>query len=172
MRTDGNEFGLSFLDPNVINIFPEYNFRTASKWTTGLSYVFNKRGLISIDYSIQDHSNSTFRSNVFQNINTDIQQNLGTAANLNIGGEYVYKQLRFRGGYFMQESPYENDFVRGDLQGYSLGLGYDFGNFNLDLAYTIANIDRNDRLYQTDLARPASVSSNISNVFLTASFGF
>lgn len=172
LRTDSNEFGPSSVNPNVINIFPDYNFRTASKWTAGLSYVFKKNGLISIDYSLQDHTNSKFRTNAIQFLNTGIEQNLTTAANLNVGGEYVYKQLRFRGGYFLQETPYEDESIQGDLSGLSLGLGYDFGNFNLDLAYTRAVIDREDVLYETDLQQTASVNSIISNIFLTVSFGF
>jgi hypothetical protein len=172
IRTESNEFGLSSIDPNVINIFPDYSFRTASRWTAGLSYVFEKRGLLSIDYSIQDFSNSKFRSNAIQFLNTGIEQNLTSAANLNVGGEYVYKQLRFRGGYFMQESPYEDDAVRGDLSGYSFGLGYNLNNINIDLAYTLASVDRQDVLYQTGLSQMASVNQDISNIFLTVSFGF
>lgn len=172
IRTDSNEFGPSSVNPNVINIFPDYNFRTASKWTAGLSYVFKKSGLISIDYSLQDHSHSKFRTNAIQFLNTGIEQNLTTAANLNIGGEYVYKQLRFRGGYFLQESPYEDKSVQGDLSGYSFGLGYNLYNINIDLAYTLASIDRNDILYETGLNQVANVSSDISNIFLTVSFGF
>ena len=172
IRTNSNEFGPSSIDPNVINIFPDYNIRTASKWTAGLSYIFKKKGLISIDYSIQDYSNSTFRSNSLQFLNPGIEQNLTNVANLNIGGEYVFKQLRFRGGYFSQESPYEDDLILGDINGYALGLGYNFNNFNIDLAYSLASVERNDSLYQTDLLQTANVNSDISNIFITLSFGF
>lgn len=172
ISTNSNEFGPSSVNPNVINIFPDYNFRTASQWTAGLSYVFKKRGLISIDYSLQNHSNSKFRTNTLEFLNTGIEQNLTTAANLNVGGEYVYKQLRFRGGYFLQETPYEDESIRGDLYGLSFGLGYDFGNFNLDLAYIRTVMDREDVLYDTNLQQTATVNSSISNIFLTVSFGF
>jgi len=172
ISTNSNEFGPSSVNPNVINIFPDYNFRTASQWTAGLSYVFKKRGLISIDYSLQNHSNSKFTTNTLAFLNPGIEQNLTTAANLNVGGEYIYKQLRFRGGYFLQETPYEDESIQGDLYGLSLGLGYDFGNFNLDLAYTRAVIDREDVLYDTNLQQTATVNSIISNIFLTVSFGF
>lgn len=172
IRTDSNEFGPSSFDPNTINIFPDYNFRTASKWTAGLSYIFKKRGLISIDYSIQDYSNAKFRTNQLQFLNTGVEQNLTSAANLNIGGEYVYKKLRFRGGYFLQESPYKDDTFQGDLKGYSFGLGYNISNINIDLAYSLASIERADVLYQTDLTQRALVNSDISSIFLTVSFGF
>jgi hypothetical protein len=172
IRTNSNEFGPSSIDPNVINIFPDYNIRTASKWTAGLSYIFDKKGLISVDYSLQDYSNSTFRSNTLQFLNSGIEQNLTTAANLNIGGEYVYKQFRLRGGYFSQESPYQDKSILGDINGYTMGLGYNFNNLNIDLAYSLASVDRDDILYQTDLMQTADVSSDISNIFITFSFGF
>ena len=172
LETQSNEFGNVTVNPRVLNVFPDYSYRTASKWTTGLSYIFKGKGLLSIDYSIQDYSNSKFTTNSLRFLNTDIDQNLTSAANLNIGGEYAYKQFKFRGGYFMQESPYENDFVQGDLSGYSLGLGYTFSNINIDLAYSRAELDRNDQLYQTGLSNTAFVNSGISNFFLTFAFGF
>lgn len=172
ISTESNEFGNSTVDPNVINIFPDYNFRTASIWQAGLSYVFGTKGLISIDYSLQDFSNLTFRTNTLQFLNTDIEQNLTTAANLNIGAEYVIKQVRLRGGFFQQQTPYENKNLMGDLTGYSLGLGYNFGNFNIDMAYTLASIERQDILYNTGLSQTANVSNDESNIFLTVSFGF
>lgn len=172
IRTGSNEFGTSRVNPNILNIFPDYNYRTASQWTAGLSYIFRGKGLLSIDYSIQDYANAKFTSNTLRFLNAEIEQNLTSAANLNIGGEYAIKQFKFRGGYFMQESPFENNFTQGDLEGYSLGLGYTVNNFNIDLAYTFASIDRNDRLLQTGLSQTAQIESNMTNLFLTFSFGF
>ena len=172
IRTDSDEFGSETVNPRVLNIFPDYRYRTASKWTGGLSYVFKGKGLLSVDYSIQDYSNSKFTTNALRFLNTDIDENLTSTASLNIGGEYVFKKFKFRGGYFMQETPYENDFVQGDLTGYSLGLGYTFNNINIDLAYSRAELERNDQLLQTGLSNTALIDSGISNFFLTVAFGF
>ncbi|TKS57623.1 OmpP1/FadL family transporter [Mesohalobacter halotolerans] len=172
IRTGSEEFGPASVDPNVLNIFPNYNYRTASQWTAGLSYIFGGKGLLSVDYNIQDYSNAKFTSNSLEFLNAEIDQNLTSAGNLNIGGEYVYKQLKFRGGYFFQETPYENNFFQGDLEGFSLGLGYTINNVNIDLAYSLASIDRNDRLFETGLDQRAQIASDITNLFLTVSFGF
>ncbi len=172
IRTDSDEFGVAVVNPNILNIFPDYNFRTASQWTAGLSYVFGGKGLLSVDYTIQDYSNAKFNSNRFSFQNTSINQNLTSAANLNVGGEYVINQFKFRGGYFLQESPYENEFIQSDIEGYSLGLGYNFDNVNIDLAYSLSSMSRDDRLYQTGLNQLAQVETDISNIFLTVSFGF
>jgi len=172
IRTVSDEFGTSRVDPRILNIFPDYNYRTAGKWTAGLSYVFGGKGLLSIDYSIQDYSNAKFSSSRFALLNSSINQNLTSAANLNAGGEYVFKKFKFRAGYFLQETPYENDFIQGDLEGYSFGLGYTFDNINIDLAYSRASMDRNDRLFQTGLNQTAKIQTDVSNIFLTVAFGF
>lgn len=171
LRTVSNEFGTETVNPRILNVFPDYNYRTAGKWTAGLSYVFRGQGLLSIDYSTQDYSNAKFTTNAINFINSDIKQNLKAAANLNIGGEYVIEKLKFRGGYFLQESPYENELILGDLKGFSFGLGYTFSNVNIDLSYSRASQNRNDILLQTGLGDTVEVDSDISNVFLTVAFG-
>jgi len=170
-REEGELVNYSF-NPRVLVIYPEYSFRTASTWRSGLSYVFGKKGLISIDYSIQDYSNLKFRTGPATFVNDEIDNLLTNSASLNIGGEYVLNQFRLRGGYFTQESPYEDKSIMGDLTGYSFGLGYNFGNVNLDLAYTMATVDRNDLLFNTGLSQTALVNNQESNIFLTLSFGF
>jgi hypothetical protein len=172
VSTDGNEFGASIVNPNVLNIFPDYNYRTASTWRAGLSYVFGQSGLLSIDYTIQDYSNLKFTTNFFQNLNGGIEQNLTVASNLNIGGEYVFKKFKIRGGYFIQQTPYEDESIMGDLSGYTTGLSYSLGNVNLGLAYVRSSINREDLLYQTGLSETANVDNNETNIFLTLSFGF
>jgi hypothetical protein len=161
-----------FFNPRVLVIYPEYNFRTASTWRAGLSYVFGNRGLLSVDYSIQDYSNLKFRTGPAQIVNNEINENLTNAASLNIGGEFVLKQFRFRAGYFNQETPYNDSAIMSDLTGYSFGLGYNFNLFNIDLAYTFASIERNDVLYNTGLSQTANINNDESNIFLTVSFGF
>jgi len=37
IRTESPEFGNSIIDPRVVNIFPNYNFRVPHKWVGGLS---------------------------------------------------------------------------------------------------------------------------------------
>lgn len=172
VRTVSDEFGTETVNPNVLNIFPDYNYRTAGKWTTGLSYIFGSKGLLSVDYSVQDFSNSKFTTNAINFLNSDIQQDLKSATNLNIGGEYVFDKLKLRGGYFLQETPYKDESIVGDLNGFSFGLGYTLNTVNIDLSYTRASQDRNDFLYQTGLSDSANVNSNVSNIFLTVAFGF
>ncbi|WP_179352802.1 OmpP1/FadL family transporter [Winogradskyella vidalii] len=161
------------VNPNVVNIYEEYKLQTPSKLTGSLAYVFGKKGLISFDYSVKDYSNTKFKPTsdmYFSSLNTDITNSLDTAASYRFGGEYRYKQISFRGGYRIEESPYKDDNFYGDLTGYSLGLGYNFGNLTLDLAFSQAERDINHQLYSVGLTDAVSVDSKYTDVILTLGF--
>lgn len=158
---------------DVINIFPEYRLRTPGKVTGSLAYVFGKQGLLSFDYSVKDYGNTEFRPTSdlgFSLLNDNINDTLDSAASYRFGGEYRYKQFSFRGGYRFEESPYKDDSRFGDLTGYSLGLGYTFGNFNLDLAFSQAERDVNQQLFNVGLTDTASVQTKFTDVILSLGF--
>ncbi|WP_178987686.1 OmpP1/FadL family transporter [Winogradskyella schleiferi] len=158
---------------NIVNIYEEYKLQTPGKFTGSLAYVFGIKGLISFDYSIKDYSNTKFKPTsdiLFSSLNNDINNSLDFAASYRLGGEYRYKQLSFRGGYRFEESPYIDDTFYGDLNGYSLGLGYAFGNLNLDIAFSQAQRDINYQLYNVGLTDSAEIQSKFTDVVLTLGF--
>ncbi|MCA0133860.1 OmpP1/FadL family transporter [Winogradskyella alexanderae] len=161
------------VNPNVINIFPEYRLQTPGKLTGSLAYVFGSKGLISFDYSVKDYANAEFRptSDVFfSGLNNDINNALDNAIAYRLGGEYRYKQFSFRGGYRFEESPYADDTFFGDLTGYSFGLGYNFGNLSADIAFSQAERDINYQLYNVGLTDAAFIQSTFTDVILTLAF--
>ncbi|MFV0540033.1 MAG: OmpP1/FadL family transporter [Aestuariibaculum sp.] len=137
------------LNPNIINIFPRYNLRTPGKFTGSLAYVFGKYGLISFDYSFKDYSNIKFKpQNEFTDINNAANDVLTTASTYRIGTEIkATEQLSLRGGFRYEDSPYKNGETVGDLNGYSLGLGYSFGNTRLDFTFDQSQRSSNNNLY-------------------------
>ena len=80
------------------------------------------------------------------------------------------KQFSFRGGYRFEESPYANGFTVGDLTGYSLGLGYSFGNTKLDITYDGWNRTNETPLYNVGLTDTAVIDRTNSNLTLSLSF--
>lgn len=161
------------VNPNIINIFPEYRLRSPGKISGSLAYVFGEKGLLSFDYSRRDYSNIEFRpeNDAFFSSQNQIMSNLFKAANTyRFGGEYKYKQFSFRGGYRFEESPYEDDSFVGDLTGYSLGLGYNFGNTRLDLTFDQASRTVNNPLFSVGLTDAATVDAVNSNVTLSLAF--
>ena len=172
-RIEGGSSINQFVNPNVINIYEEYKLQTPGKVTGSLAYVFGKKGLLSFDYAVKDYSNAKFKptSDVyFSSINSEINNTLDTSTSYRLGGEYRYKQLSFRGGYRFESSPYKDDNFYGDLNGYSLGLGYSFGAFNLDLAYSYAERDINYQLYNIGLTDSARIDTNYKDFILTLAF--
>lgn len=160
------------IDPQIVNIYPDYKLQTPGKFTGSLAYVFGEQGLISFDYSIKDYSKTKFKPEsdpAFIDQNNIIGSELTSASTYRIGGEYKYKQFSFRGGYRFEESPYKNGNTVGDLNGYSLGLGFNFGNTKLDVTYDHAQRDSQYQLYNVGLTDSANIDTKNSNVTLSLS---
>ncbi len=172
-RTDNGNSITEIINPLVINVYEDYNLRTPGKIAASTAYIFGKKGLISFDYSYKDYSNIEFGYDddfFFTTTNTSIENSLKGASTFRLGGEYRINQLSLRGGYRFEESPYQNENIIGDLNGFSLGLGYNFGRYNFDLAYARSEQDRQQRLYDIGLTSSADVTTVNSHV--TFSFGF
>ncbi len=160
------------VDPAVINVFPEYNLRTPAKITGSAAFIIGDTGLISVDYSRKDYSATKFRSNTggdFSQQNALIGNTLKVANTLRIGGELRHKEFSYRGGYKMEQSPYEDTTAYGDLKGFSLGVGYSFGNSRLDLAYENSKREMDHRLFNSGSLGTAKLNTTNSNVSLTLS---
>ena len=161
---------VAIVDPNVINIYPDYNFKTPGRVSLSTAYVFGVSGLLSFDYSYKDFSAMEFTSDGFDIQNQDITNLLTGAATYNFGGEYRILNTSLRAGYFLQESPYNNEALLDDTVGYSFGLGFSLGNTTLDLSYQRMEQDRQNILYQTDFSQEAQVQSVFNNYMLTLTF--
>ncbi len=161
------------INPQIVNVFEDYKLETPAKVTGSLAYIFGEQGLISFDYSIKNYSNIKFKptsDTYFAYQNDIISDNLKSTSTYRIGGEYKHKQFSFRGGYRMEESPYENESTIGDLTGYSLGLGYNFGNTKLDLTFDKSERETNYQLFDTGLTDSANLNTDNTNVTLSLSF--
>lgn len=158
------------VNPAVLNVYENYEVKTPGKYTGSLAYLFGKEGLISFDYSYTDFTTLSFRPQsdpFFQIQNAAIDNLLKAASTYRIGGEYRYNEWSFRGGYRMEESPYQDETTVGDLTGYSFGLGYNFGNTKLDIAYDRSERDSNQALYNTGLTSSAFINNTNTAIVAT-----
>lgn len=161
-------------DRDIIIIYPDYKLQTPSKYTGSMAYIFGKKGLISFDYTVKDYSNTQFKpknQEYYNTLNTTMSNELKSASEFRLGAEYRIKQISLRGGYRFEESPYKNGKTMGDLNGYSAGLGYSFGDSRIDLAYSYAQRE----YYQSLLSRntdAAKINSKNNNVTLSYTFNF
>jgi len=174
LETNNSASERAVVNPNIVNVYPDYTLRTPGKLTGSLAVIFGNRGLISFDYSYKDYSATEFRPKNepdFDFQNEIISDELQAASTFRVGGEYRINNWSLRGGYRFEQSPYANETTVGDLTGYSGGLGYDFGSIKLDLAYTNSSYEENPRLYEVGLTNTATIDRDISNVILSLSFG-
>ena len=160
-----------YADPNLVIYYPTYKLQTPSKYTGSLAYIYGKSGLISLDYSLKDYSSTKFRpTNEFQQTNTAINNTLDVSNEIRIGGEYRIKQWSLRGGYRFEESPYKNNSTIGNLNSFSGGFGYNFGDIKLDIAYTYAKRENNQGFFSQGLTDTANIKNIQNNVTLTLGF--
>lgn len=160
------------VNPLIINEYPSYRINTPGKWTGSLAYVFGTNGLLSADFAIKDYRNTSFRprDSYFNPINNQLSDLLVMAAEIRVGGEYKIKRFSLRGGYRYEQSPYENGRTVGDLTGFSGGLGYNFGNTKLDLAYSYFQRDYDLQAFNVGLTDAARIKNTQNTVTMSLLF--
>lgn len=173
VRMEKGDAITEIISPNVLNVFEDYRLRTPGRYAASAAYVFGKQGLISVDYSYKNYGQTKFssdRSGEFAVLNNAIGNSLKGSSSIRVGGEYRINELSLRGGMRYDESPYENGTTLGDLTGFSLGLGYDFGNYNFDLGWSRTQQDSGKQLYSTGLTSIATLETVTNNVVITLGF--
>ncbi|SFR52789.1 Outer membrane protein transport protein (OMPP1/FadL/TodX) [Robiginitalea myxolifaciens] len=154
----------------VVNLFEAYTIRTPAKYTGSLALVFGPQGLLSFDYDYQDFSTAQLRPVNDPNFSAEndfISEQLGAVSTFRLGGEYRIENWSLRGGYRYQQSPYKDNDLWGDLEGYSAGLGYSWGPNRIDLAYSRTDQDTAVSLYDGGLS---DIGVNRINTLVTLSY--
>jgi len=128
--------------PDNIDYIFDYNLRTPSKLTGSIAYIFNKKGLLSMDYTYKNYSNaklsptSEFEGEYHNNEN--INNNYQAVNTINVGGEYRLKIASLRAGYHFENNPYKDNTE--NVTGFSLGFGFKTGDLSkLDFSFNQLN---------------------------------
>ncbi|MEA9414986.1 OmpP1/FadL family transporter [Flavobacterium sp. PL02] len=167
------ELDPTIVDPQIVNIYESYKLQTPGKWTASFAYVFGKTGLLSVDYAIKDYGNTKFKptnDSFFRGVNNTMSDQLTNSSEVRIGAEYKIKLLSLRAGYRFEQSPYKNSSTIGDLNGYSGGLGYNFGSTKVDLAYSYAKRNSHQAFFSQGFTDGANINTKFNNVSLTMLF--
>jgi len=163
------------VNPNTVIVLPTYQLRTPGTISASMALVAGKNGLVSGQYSRKDYSNIKYTSegNSFDELNSIIKDTF-TAVNIyKIGGEYRVENWRFRGGLSRITSPYKNDRILGDTNSFSLGGGYNWGKWKIDVSYTRTETDREETLFEdASFNNRASVNQRNRNVSITLGANF
>ena len=162
------------ISPNIINVFPTYRLQSPAVINGSAAILFGKKGLISFDYTIKDYAGLKFNqgeNSDFTAQNNIISNSLKSTSSYKIGGEYrINKALSLRGGYRFEESPYEEGNIISDLDGYSIGMGYNFGKIKLDATFDQFKQTRNQQLFSEGLTDSNRINAKNSNITISLSF--
>lgn len=150
-----------------------YRLKTPSKLTASAAFIFGKNGLLSFDYINKNYQNIRLSDCVFTNENQYFENNLKNTHNYNVGTEWRFDRFSIRGGYSFEQTPNTNHLLSdnsvlnfSDIEGYSLGGGYSFGNFKLDFAYSNNNRTSSYNFYNGFNIEPANLTLD-NRIFTT-----
>ncbi|WP_369047734.1 OmpP1/FadL family transporter [Tenacibaculum sp. UWU-22] len=149
-----------------------YNLKTPSKLTISGAFIFNKDGLISIDYSYKNYKNTRFSSGDFFDVNNNYTNSFRSTHAINIGTEWLFNNLSVRGGYHYEQTPYKDVIDTDNIDGFSLGLGYRFKNMKFDFAYSNSTYTSPYAIYNSPYVNvnSAELNTNISRITGTLTF--
>ncbi|MBA6155943.1 hemin receptor [Tenacibaculum sp. S7007] len=157
-------------DRDIIEEGYLYKFKSPSRITASGAYVIGKKGLISVDYTYRDYKNIKFRDGNFSQENANFANNYRNTQALNIGTEWRFDKMSIRGGYHYEKDPnllLGGNTNKDNVQGYSAGLGYNFGNMKFDLSYSKFE---NKQFYTIYNADDLNINNNTSRVSATLTF--
>ncbi|MCI2229181.1 outer membrane protein transport protein [Polaribacter sp. MSW13] len=116
-----------------------YKLKTPGKLTASAAFIFGKNGLLSFDYSNKNYKNIKLSGDNFTTENQFFQSELRNTHNLNVGAEWRFDRFSIRGGYKFEQNPDKLAIASDNLEGYSIGGGYNFTKFKLDFSYSDNN---------------------------------
>lgn len=155
---------------NTVDGLPSRSFlfqlKTPSKVTASAAFIFGSNGLLSVDYSNKNYKNMKLSGDDFSVENQSFKTDFRNTHNVNIGTEWRVDNFSVRGGYRFEQSPYKVAPTSDNLSGYSLGGGYDFGNFRVDLSYSNSNKTSDYNFYSGFNVNPAELT--LDNKVFTA----
>lgn len=149
---------------NTVNGFPsqifDFRLRTPSKLTASAALIVGKFGLFSVDYSNRNFQNMRLSRGNFNQENQSFQDNYRNTHNFNVGTEWRFNRFSLRGGYRFEQNPSKQALDSDNLEGYSLGGGYNFGNFRLDFSFKDNNRTSAYNFYSGFNVNAAELSQN------------
>lgn len=138
--------------------YSEYDRTSNGRLVASAGMVVAKSLALNLDYTYNMNGSTKLKpSGNFAHVNNFIEDYYQSSSEVRVGGEYRINKFKIRAGYNYVQSPF-NDIsldadlgngqvvtqnfdkaIRGDLNRFSLGAGYDFGGFYVDAAYQFQN---------------------------------
>ena len=166
------EQGLTVIEsvrPDITNFYDTYQLKIPSKTTFSFAYIHGKNGLISMDYSIQDASNTVLSreggSTYLDELTASLSGPYGSIQTLKLGGEYRLRDFRLRAGVLNRKNAQKT--ISSSDTAYTFGLGMDFGSNSLSLSLVNFNQNKQFQMFSEGLTAPYTLSHSITQVSLS-----
>jgi hypothetical protein len=167
-------------DPAQMNdrsklITSDYNFNSPLRAIGSVAVVFDKFGLLSVDYEMVDYRKSRFRSDLddFGDINAGMGDVYKRASNIKAGLEGRMGPIAARIGYGFYGSPYVSSSDRLNnnykYQSYSAGLGVRGKKAFFDVAYVLNKSNEEHKLFMNEIAK---LDNEQTKIMATLGFRF
>nr|MCS5663001.1 outer membrane protein transport protein [Flavobacteriales bacterium] len=151
----------------------DYELNTPFKIINSLSFIINKKAIVSVDHEYLNYSTANLASDFtdFSEANKNIKDYYKSTSNLKIGGELrIHPQLSLRGGYAYYGSPFANDYNDASKEYLTMGMGLKINQYFFDL--TLVNSVSKEDLFIYDGAPAASINTEKSQLLMSAGFKF
>ena len=162
------------LEPNVINSFSPYELRIPAKSSVSFAYIFDKKGLLSIEYNYQNLSNITLNSesisSYLDGLTSSFQQAFTSVNTIKFGGEYRIEDLSLRAGYY-QRSNSKRDIFKND-NSLTFGIGFDFGSSNFSMSFVQSTQNQNLQLFSAGLTDEYDLENKFTELTLSYNIKF
>jgi len=163
-----------------------YKLTTPSRLTMSVGTLFKSdavKGFVNFDANYLNYTANQFDFTVDNNdpseaefereVNTEIDQQLQSVFNFNIGGEIAFERIRLRAGVGLLGSPYAVDNAFDFSNVYSLGFGYRANRIYFDVAYQYRTLTEGYIPYQVlDQKRLQNIDNETTFTKLSFTVGF
>jgi len=151
----------------------DYGMNTPFKFINSLSFILNKKAIISIDYEYLNFATADIVSDFydFSTENSSIENLYSSTANIKIGAELrVHPQLSLRAGYASYGSPYAGSINDGSRDYLTMGMGIRINQYFFDLA--IVNSVSSEDYYMYDGADVATLQNSTGQLLISSGLKF
>lgn len=134
-----------------------YTMTTPYRLNASAAFIFGNYGMITGDYEFVDYRTMRASSYDFNysDLNSYIKELYTSTSNIRIGTEWRWQTLAFRAGYAIHGSPFGFDKEELRTTSYSLGFGYTYHKFTIDVAYVLSQRKNAYDLYSQYSMYPA-----------------
>jgi len=160
-----------------INFF-DYHIKTPMKLVGAVSFIFQKKASINIEYNYMDYSkmqlSTMTSSSEFDNSNNKINELFKASHNIKLGGEYRWKNLSFRAGAVFLDSPYKKSTINKNAFTlvYSSGIGLNYNLFYMDFAMSYTQRNSYYFPYEANNIEAYKLRENLYQFVATTGFRF